>query len=109
LLLYVLSGALMFASPFFTSGRAAILPAIANRRELHTANTLTQTTLTVGGLLAGLAVKQFGYEWAFVLNSLSFFFSGWSIWNLRAEGGTFRAAGGRHVRPRPLRDFREGA
>jgi MFS family permease len=111
-LLYVLSGALMFASPFFTSGRAAILPAIASRQQLHTANTLTQTTqwttLTVGGLLAGLAVKQFGYEWAFVLNSMSFFFSGWSIWNLRAEGDTFRAAAGRHLRPRPLRDFREG-
>ena len=43
-LLYVLSGLLMFASPFFTSGRASILPTIASREELHTANTLTQTT-----------------------------------------------------------------
>src|SRR5690242_15461776 len=29
-LLYLLSGLLMFASPFFTSGRAAILPTITN-------------------------------------------------------------------------------
>src|ERR1700759_5631079 len=29
-LLYVLSAALMFASPFFTAGRASILPTIAN-------------------------------------------------------------------------------
>jgi MFS family permease len=43
-LLYLLSGLLMFASPFFTSGRAAILPSIASREELHTANSLTQTT-----------------------------------------------------------------
>ena len=43
-LLYVLSGLLMFASPFFTSGRAAILPRIASKDELHTANSLTQTT-----------------------------------------------------------------
>ncbi len=44
-LLYLLSGLLMFASPFFTSGRAsAILPTIANKEELHTANALTQTT-----------------------------------------------------------------
>lgn len=111
-LLFVLSGALMFASPFFTSGRAAILPAIASKQELHTANTLTQTTqwttLTVGGLLAGLAVKQFGYEWAFVLNSMSFFFSGWSIWKLRAAPGTFQAKAARGQRPHPMRDFREG-
>ncbi|HEV2446519.1 MAG TPA: MFS transporter, partial [Candidatus Sulfopaludibacter sp.] len=34
-LLYALSAALMFASPFFTAGRAAILPTIANAEELH--------------------------------------------------------------------------
>lgn len=85
--LYPLSALLMFASPFFTSGRSAILPSIATRDELHTANTLTQTTqwttLTLGGFFAGLAVKQFGYEWAFVLNSLSFVFSAWCISRLR--------------------------
>src|SRR4029077_8523245 len=43
-LLFLLSGLLMFASPFFTAGRAAILPAIANADEIHTANSLTQTT-----------------------------------------------------------------
>src|SRR6185369_2861996 len=43
-LLYVLSAGLMFASPFFTSGRSAILPTIASPQELHTANSLTQTT-----------------------------------------------------------------
>ena len=37
-LLLLLSGLLMFASPFFTSGRAAILPRIASPGELHTAN-----------------------------------------------------------------------
>src|SRR5450759_170213 len=42
-LLYTLSGLLMFASPFFNSGRSAILPRLANRDELHTANALTQT------------------------------------------------------------------
>ena len=43
-LLYILSGALMFASPFFTSGRASILPSIATKDELHAANSLTQLT-----------------------------------------------------------------
>src|SRR4030095_6809764 len=36
-LLFPLSGALMFASPFFTSGRSSILPTIATKDELHTA------------------------------------------------------------------------
>ena len=40
-LLYLLSGLLMFASPFFNSGRSAILPRIASPEELHAANTLT--------------------------------------------------------------------
>ena len=50
----MLSALLMLASPFFTSGRAAILPSIATKEELHTANSLTQTTqwttLTIGTL-----------------------------------------------------------
>src|SRR5260370_17161582 len=40
-LLYVLSPVLMFASPFFTSGRSPILPTITTRGELHTATSLT--------------------------------------------------------------------
>src|SRR5215475_11147927 len=83
-LLYVLSGLLMFASPFFSSGRAAILPDITTTEELHSANSLTQTTgwatLTAGTLLAGFSAAHFGYHWAFIINSLSFVFSAWCIW-----------------------------
>ena len=43
-LLYALNGMLMFASPFFSSGRSAILPKIAGP-DLHTANAMTQTEL----------------------------------------------------------------
>ncbi|MBM3744915.1 MAG: MFS transporter [Acidobacteria bacterium] len=94
-LLYLLSGLLMFASPFFTSGRASLLPSIASREELHTANSLTQatqwTTVTLGGFLAGAAIMQFGYQWAFFLNAVSFLYSAWSISRLRAAAGHFRA------------------
>jgi len=72
-LLYLLSALLMFASPFFTSGRASILPAIASRQELHTANSLTQTTqwttLALGTMMGGMSVTQLGYEWAFLFNA----------------------------------------
>jgi MFS family permease len=94
-LLYLLSALLMFASPFFTSGRASILPRITTPEELHTANSLTQTTqwttLTLGTFLAGASVMTFGYKWAFFGNSLSFFVSAFMIWRLRAKGDGFAA------------------
>src|ERR1035438_897545 len=111
-LLYVLSAALMFASPFFTSGRAAILPTIASPEELHTANSLTQTTgwgtLTAGTLLAGYSAAQLGYRWAFIINSLSFVFSAGAIWRIPTPRGfrPIRSAADGVVRP--WREYREG-
>ena len=93
-LLYVLSALLMLASPFFTSGRASILPSIATKDELHTANSLTQTTqwttLTIGTFLGGTSVMQFGYQWAFFGNSLSFLVSALCISRLFLAGHGFR-------------------
>ena len=82
-LLYVLSALLMFASPFFTSGRASILPSITTPAQLHTANSITQTTgwttLTLGTVAAGFSAASLGYEAAFVINALSFVGSAWAI------------------------------
>jgi MFS family permease len=95
-LLYALSALLTFASPFFTSGRSAILPRITTPDELHTANALTQTTawltLSIGTMLGGISTGTFGYVWAFVANSASFLFSAWAIWNLHSPEGHFRPA-----------------
>jgi MFS family permease len=114
-LLYVLSGILMFASPFFTSGRAAILPTIASPKELHTANSLTQTTqwatLTAGTVLAGWSADRLGYAWAFAINSLSFVFSAAAIWLLEPGKTGFRAQrkGGAAAQVvRPWHEYREG-
>lgn len=89
-LLYLLSFLLMFASPFFTSGRASILPVITNKDELHTANSLTQTTqwtsLTIGTLLGGTSVMGFGYAAAFLFNAASFVVSAYCISKLGVEG-----------------------
>jgi len=93
-LLFPLSALLMFASPFFTSGRSSILPAITTKEELHTANSLTKTTqwtaVTVGAMLGGASAMQFGYQWAFIFNAASFVFSAACISRLRARRG-FRA------------------
>jgi len=115
-LLYLLSSLLMIASPFFTSGRSAILPSIATKDELHTANSLTQTTgwmtLAVGAYFGGTSAARFGYELAFVYNSLSFFFSAFCIARLRSPDGHFRA--GRQdglnetTVARPWHEYREG-
>jgi MFS family permease len=90
-LLFLLSALLMFASPFFTSGRASILPAIADSSELHTANALTQltqwTAVTVGSFLGGSTVAAFGYQLAFIFNALSFVFSAACISQLRVGKG----------------------
>src|SRR5438876_5011619 len=102
-LLYLLSAVLMFASPFFTAGRAAILPTIATPGELHSANSLTQTTqwatLTAGTLLAGFSAATLGFHWAFIINSLSFVFSAWAIWQFAVPEGfrARRAAGAAHL------------
>src|SRR5258706_6676606 len=113
-LLYPLGGLLMFASPFFTSGRAAILPAIATREELHTANSLTQltqwTTVTIGSFLGGASVSVVGYKLAFAFNALSFVFSAWCISRLRVEKG-FRAERrdlGEDRVVRPWHEYMEG-
>ena len=113
-LLYGLSALLMFASPFFTSGRTAILPTITNREELHTANSLTQTTqwttITVATMVAGLSAASVGYQWAFVLNSLSFLGSAACIWQLRVKGD-FRAkreALTEEQVVRPWHEYKEG-
>jgi MFS family permease len=95
-LLYGLTALLMVASPFFTSGRSSILPSIATKDELHTANSLTQTTqsstLAIGAFLGGTSVMAFGYEWAFVGNALSFLFSALCISRLFLPGRGFRPA-----------------
>lgn len=111
-LLYLLSALLMFASPFFTSGRAAILPAIAGPGELHTANSLTQTTqwatLTFGTMLAGWTVARYGYEFAFVVNAASFLFSALAVTRLRREGGFKAKREHGAAMLQPWHEYREG-
>lgn len=109
--LYALSAMLMFASPFFTSGRNSILPSIATKEELHTANTMTQTTswasLTIGAFL-GAVGAQSGYRLAFAFNALSFIVSALCISQLRRPGG-FRAAGAeKQTREPAFTQYREG-
>lgn len=93
-LLYVLSGLLAFAQPFFTAGRAAMLPSIASAEELHTANSVTQTTgwatQSVGALLGGWGVAMLGHAGAFWANAACFLFSAWCCWRIAAPHRALR-------------------
>jgi MFS family permease len=109
--LFVLSAMLMFASPFFTSGRSSILPSIATPEELHVANTMTQTTswasLTIGAFLGAVGVK-YGYRNAFAFNALSFVISALCISQLRRAGGFIAAGAERKQEKTGLVQYREG-
>ncbi len=114
-LLYLLSGLLMLASPFFSAGRSAILPSIATKEQLHTANSLTQTTgwttLTLGTFLGGASVAQLGYHWAFFANAMSFVISAICISRLFLPGRGFLPARGAHAEThsvRPWHEYKEG-
>src|SRR5262245_55555957 len=111
-LLYMLSALLMFASPFSTSGRAAILPSIATADELHTANSLTQitqwATLTVGTMLAGFSAASFGYTFAFVVNAASFVLSAFAIRSISRAGGFRAERHHSHQLAPPWHEYREG-
>src|SRR5208337_3167255 len=68
------------------------------------------TTLTIGTMVAGLSAASLGYQWAFVLNSLSFFGSAACIWQLRGSG-SFRAkreALTEEQVVRPWHEYKEG-
>ncbi len=112
-LLFGLSAVLMFASPFFSGGRAAVLPSIATADELHTAGTMTQTTswasLTVGAFLGAVVVKS-GFAIAFGFNALSFLVSAACIARLHhADGRGFRVLQSASKRSKTgFRQFRDG-
>src|SRR5258708_6146889 len=61
-----------------------------SRTPTRTRTSTQWTTITIGTFAAGASVMKFGYEWAFVLNSLSFLFSAACISRLRVKGDAFQ-------------------
>lgn len=64
---------------FFEASKNAALPNVATQRELLTANVMMLSTrflqFTVGAALGGITAAYFGYEAAFIVNSISFVLS----------------------------------
>ncbi len=78
-MLYVFSGLLIAFASFFGPALSAAIPNLVKKEELISANGLSSSTwglmLAVGAALGGLAIAALGRDMAFVINSLSFFFS----------------------------------
>jgi MFS family permease len=87
---------------FFEAAKNAAMPNLVAPRELLTANVLMFSTrflqFTLGSALGGLTAAQFGYEVAFIVNSLSFvasaaFIALIPLHTMRAGLGVAHAAG----------------
>ena len=112
-LLYVLSAMLMFASPFFTSGRSSILPSIATPEELHVGQhddadhvvgESDHRRVSGRGGDAVTAIRM-----AFAFNALSFVISALCISQLRRPGGIPARSAARHrLEESGLAQYREG-
>ncbi len=75
-LLYVLTVLQFSVSAFFEPARAALVPALVERDELLTANTLSSITwsamLTLGGAIGGLTASLFGVRVSLIVDAASF-------------------------------------
>ena len=82
-LLYVITAIQLAFSGVFFPARNAIIPNIVSRSELGAANAISTTTwsvmLSFGAAIGGLVAGQWGIYPAFVVDSISFFFSAYFI------------------------------
>ncbi len=83
------SGLMSSATTFFEAAKNASIANMVTRQEMLTANVLMFSTrflqLTLGAALGGVTAAKFGYNTAFVINSLSFLLSAAFIWVIPAK------------------------
>lgn len=82
------SGLMASATTFFEAAKNASIANMVTRQEMLTANVLMFSTrflqLTLGAALGGMTAAKFGYNTAFVINSISFVASAAFIWVIPA-------------------------
>ncbi len=82
-LAYVVMALTVTGSAFFEPARTATIPNVTSKEELIPANALSSATwaamLAVGASIGGLVTALAGRDFAFVINSVSFFVSAWFI------------------------------
>ena len=90
-MLYLFSALLIAFASFFGPALNAAIPNLVSREELISANALSSATwglmLAVGAAIGGIVIAAVGRDAAFVVNSLSFFFSAAMIFSIRKSFG----------------------
>lgn len=125
-LIVIFSGLMSAATTFFEAAKNASIANMTTRQEMLTANVLMFSTrflqLTLGAALGGVTAAKFGYNTAFIINSLSFIASAAFIWLIPAavmrsarsneaqgvEGGSNGEMPAKQPRGHFLTDVREG-
>ena len=106
----VLTAALVAFGSFFNPALSAAVPNLVKREQLLTANALTNALwgfmLAAGAMVGGLTIALVGRDLAFVVNSLSFFFSAVMLWSIRKPFAQSHHGANRSLNP--FADFREG-
>lgn len=84
------SGMMSSATTFFEAAKNASIANMVTRTEMLTANVLMFSTrflqLTLGAALGGVTAAKFGYNTAFIINSVSFVASAAFIWLIPKAG-----------------------
>src|SRR5262249_21761223 len=90
------SGLMSATNTFFEAAKNASIANMTTRREMLTANVLIFSTrflqLTFGAALGGVTAAKFGYNTAFIINSLSVIASAAFIWGI--PGPVMRSGAG---------------
>lgn len=123
-LIVILSGGMSVATTFFEAAKNASIANMTTRQEMLTANVLMFSTrflqFTLGAALGGATAAKFGYNTAFIINSLSFVVSAAYIWMIpqavMRKGGQLpsdeEASGDKELIRKPrnqfISDIREG-
>jgi MFS family permease len=106
------TGLMTSTSTFFEAAKNASIANMVTRQEMLTANVLMFSTrflqLSLGAALGGVTAKVFGYEVAFIINSLSFIASAIFIWRIPAAMMRQTADGEESSQSHFLSDVREG-
>ncbi|HEU4711138.1 MAG TPA: MFS transporter [Pyrinomonadaceae bacterium] len=81
---YLCTALLAFFGAFFEAAKNAAVPNITGERDLLAGNALMFSSrfllMSLGAALGGWTSSKIGYQWAFMINAVSFLLSAYSVW-----------------------------
>jgi len=114
---YLCTALLAFFGAFFEAAKNAAVPNITGERDLLAGNALMFSSrfllMSIGAALGGWTAAHVGYTAAFIVNSISFIWSAFSVWLVPEEETRQKSTSGISQQPRSLyrgywSDMREG-